>query len=111
MHRYRARLSMSRQGGYERLSLGYHPSVDAISIRLNATGDILVSRGRRGPGQDSQHRQGPTKGWWIPTDDGVTVVDNGAASRCSKGLMTTGQLRLAIPEAVNRVVQTRVQLN
>ena len=47
--------------------LGYHPTVDAISIRLNATGDILVHAGGAGPGQDSQHRQGPTRGWWIPT--------------------------------------------
>ena len=37
--------------------LGYIPAVDAIALRLNVTGDILIHAGGADPCHDREHRQ------------------------------------------------------
>ncbi len=47
----------------------YQPSVDASSVRLTEIEAVssFMRCPASGPGQGRQHRQGPTRGWWIPT--------------------------------------------
>ena len=55
--------------------LGYHPAVDAISIRLNATGDILVHAGGADPARIANIVKDQLGAGGYLQDDGVTVVD------------------------------------
>ena len=55
--------------------LGYHPQVDAISIRLNATGDILVHAGGADPAKIANVVKDQLRAGGYLQDDGVTVVD------------------------------------
>ena len=55
--------------------LGYHPSVDAIFIRLNATGDILVHVGGADPARIANIVKDQLGAGGYLQDDGVTVVD------------------------------------
>ena len=55
--------------------LGYHPSVDAMSIRLNATGDILVHAGGADPARIANIVKDQLEAGGYLQDDGVTVVD------------------------------------
>ena len=55
--------------------LGYLPQVDAISIRLNATGDILVHAGGADPAKIANVVKDQLRAGGYLQDDGVTVVD------------------------------------
>ena len=55
--------------------LGYHPAVDAISIRLNATGDILMNAGGADPARIANIVKDQLGAGGYLQDDGVTVVD------------------------------------
>ena len=55
--------------------LGYHPDVDAMSIRLNATGDILVHAGGADPARIGNIVKSRLLERGYLSDDGTVLVD------------------------------------
>ena len=55
--------------------LGYHPSVDAITIRLDATGDILVHAGGADPARIANVVKTQLLSGGYLQDDGTVIVD------------------------------------
>ena len=61
--------------------LGYLPEVEAIAIRLDATGDILHAHRRLGPCHDRQRCQGSVARPWVPQGGRDRYCGHGPASR------------------------------
>ncbi len=55
--------------------LGYHPSVDAITIRLDATGDILIHAGGADPAMIANIVKTQLLAGGYLQDDGTVLVD------------------------------------